>query len=156
EGVKNAIEIGKKLREQGADLLGIRLDSGDMATLSVQARQLLNEAGFDKTDILASNSLDEYIISDLKKKNSSISSFGVGTNLVTAYDQPALDGVYKLSAIRDTRGEWIYKLKISEQEVKISNPGRHQIRRFFCGDRYVMDVIYDLDLGISDLPEVVL
>lgn len=156
EGVKNAIKIGKKLRENGADLLGIRLDSGDMATLSIKARELLDAAGFTKTDILASNSLDEYVIESLKQQHAKISSFGVGTHLATAYDQPALDGVYKLSALRDTAGEWIYKLKLSEQKVKISNPGRHQIRRFFCDERYVMDVIYDLDLGISDHPEVIM
>lgn len=155
EGVKNAIKIGKKLREQGSDLLGIRLDSGDLAALSVKARKLLDEAGFENTDILASNSLDEYVISDLKKQHARISSFGVGTHLVTAYDHPALDGVYKLSAIRDETGEWIHKLKLSEQEVKISNPGRHQVRRFFYDEKYMMDVIYDLDLGISDNPEVV-
>jgi len=156
EGVKNAIKIGKKLREAGADLLGIRLDSGDMASLSIKARALLDEAGFHHTDILASNSLDEYVIKQLKENHSKISSFGVGTNLATAYDQPALDGVYKLSALRDTKGEWIYKLKLSEQEVKISNPGRHQVRRFFINECYIMDVIYDLDLGISDIPDVVL
>lgn len=156
EGVKNAIKIGKKLREQGADLLGIRLDSGDMAELSIKARKLLDDAGFKKTDILASNSLDEYVIRDLKHQHAKISSYGVGTHLATAYDQPALDGVYKLSAMRDTAGEWIYKLKLSEQEVKISNPGRHQIRRFFCDENYFIDVIYDLDLGISDIPDVVL
>jgi len=156
EGVKHAILIGKKLREKNADLLGIRLDSGDMATLSIKARQLLDDAGFTHTDILASNSLDEYVIQDLKKQQAKISSYGVGTNLATAYDQPALDGVYKLSAIQDNQGKWLYKLKLSEQAVKISNPGRHQIRRFFCDERYVMDVIYDLDLGISDSPDVVL
>lgn len=156
EGVKNAIRIGKKLRTEGADLLGIRLDSGDMASLSIQARTLLDEAGFENTGILASNSLDEYVISNLKQKNAKISSWGVGTNLATAYDQPALDGVYKLSALRESSGEWIHKLKLSDDAVKISNPGRHQVRRFFCGDQYVMDVIYDLDIGISDIPEVVL
>jgi nicotinate phosphoribosyltransferase len=156
EGVKNAIETGKKLRELGADLLGVRLDSGDMATLSIETRKLLDEAGFKNTDIMASNSLDEYVISDLKKQQAKISSFGVGTHLVTAYDHPALDGVYKLSSIKDKAGKWIYKLKISEEEVKISNPGRHQVRRFFSGERYVLDVIYDLDLGISDTPEVVI
>lgn len=156
EGVKNAIKVGKQLRSEGADLLGIRLDSGDMADLSIKARELLNEAGFENTTILASNSLDEYVISDLKQKKAAISAWGVGTNLATAYDQPALDGVYKLCALRSSDGKWIYKLKLSEQEVKISNPGRHQVRRFFCNNEYIMDVIYDLDLGISDLPEVVL
>lgn len=156
EGVKHAIAVGKKLRAEGADLLGIRLDSGDMAELSLKARQLLDAAGFEKTNILASNSLDEYAISDLKSKGAAISSWGVGTHLATAYDTPALDGVYKLSALRDAKGHWEYKLKLSEQELKVSTPGRHQIRRFFCNDQYVLDIIYDLDLGISDIPEAVL
>lgn len=156
QGVKNAIEVGKKLRKEGADLLGIRLDSGDMAELSIKARKLLDEAGFKNTTILASNSLDEYIIADLKKQHAHISAWGVGTNLATAYDQPALDGVYKLSALRSKNGEWEYKLKLSEQVIKISNPGRHQVRRFFCNDTYVTDVIYDLDLGIPEVPETVL
>lgn len=155
KGVKNAIKIGKKLREQDADLLAIRLDSGDMAALSIKARQLLDEAGFEKTEILASNSLDEYVITHLKQQGAMISAWGVGTNLTTAYDQPALDGVYKLSALRTPQGEWNYKIKLSEQDVKISNPGRHQVRRFFCNDKYVMDVIYDIDLGIADTPETV-
>ncbi|MBX3708363.1 MAG: nicotinate phosphoribosyltransferase [Gammaproteobacteria bacterium] len=155
EGVKNAITVGQQLRAEGADLLGIRLDSGDMATLSIQTRKLLDDAGFANTSILASNSLDEYVITDLKQKNAAISVWGVGTSLATAYDQPALDGVYKLCALRDTQGEWNYKLKLSEQEVKISNPGRHQIRRFFCDNQYVMDVIYDLSLGIPDSPNTV-
>lgn len=156
EGVKNAITIGKKLRAQGADLLGIRLDSGDMAQLSISARALLDEAGFTNTTILSSNALDEYVITDLKNRGAKISSWGVGTNLVTAYDQPALDGVYKLSSLRDNEGKWCYKLKLSEEEIKVSNPGRHQVRRFFCEGNYIADIIYDLDLGISDTPEAML
>jgi len=156
EGVKHAIETGKKLRTEGADLLGIRLDSGNLSDLSIKARKLLDEAGFENTSILASNSLDEYVISDLKQQGAQISAWGVGTHLATAYDHPALDGVYKLCALRDKKGEWEYKLKLSEQEAKISNPGRHQIRRFFCNDQYVIDVIFDLDLGMSDLPEAIL
>lgn len=155
EGVKHAIEVGKKLRSEDADLIAIRLDSGDMADLSIKARKLLDAAGFKSTGILASNSLDEYAITDLKKKGAKISMWGVGTNLATAYDCPAFDGVYKLSAIHDAKGDWIYKLKLSEQEVKISNPGRHQVRRFFYNDQYVMDVMYDLSLGISDTPQAV-
>jgi nicotinate phosphoribosyltransferase len=96
------------------------------------------------------------VISDLKRQQAKISLWGVGTNLATAYDHPALDGVYKLCALRDKKNKWEYKLKLSEQEVKISNPGRHQIRRFFCNNQYMMDVIYDLDIGISDLAEAVL
>jgi nicotinate phosphoribosyltransferase len=155
-GIKNAIQIGHRLRAEGADLLGIRLDSGDMGTLSLKARELLDAAGFNDTVILASNSLDEYVITHLKQKGAQISSWGVGTHLATAYDQPALDGVYKLSALRDTHSRWQYKLKLSEQEIKVSNPGRHQVRRFFCGEQYKIDVIYDLDLGITDVSEAIL
>lgn len=155
-GVKNAIRIGHKLRAMGDDLIGIRLDSGDLAELSIAARQLLDDAGFTETTILASNSLDEYSIQKLKQQGAKINSWGVGTNLTTAYDQPALDGVYKLSALQNKDGEWLYKLKLSEQEIKVSNPGRHQVRRFFYNKAYVLDVIYDLTLGIAAQPEAVL
>lgn len=153
KGVKHAISVGEKLRAEGADLLAIRLDSGNMAELSIKARKMLDEAGFNQTQIIASNSLDEYVISDLKKKGATITTWGVGTHLTTAYDQPALDGVYKLSALKNKNGDWEYKLKLSEQAVKISNPGCHQVRRFFCNNQYVTDVIYDINLGISDTPE---
>ena len=155
-GVKNAIEIGKKLRAEGGDLLAVRLDSGDLADLSIKARKLLDEAGFANTGILASNSLDEYVITALKQQDAKINSWGVGTHLATANDHPALDGVYKLSALRNQQGEWEYKLKLSEQPVKISNPGRHQVRRFFCNDQFTVDIIYDLTQGMPDLPEYVL
>lgn len=156
EGVANAIQVGKELRAHDADLLAIRLDSGDMALLSIEARKMLDEAGFTDTGIIASNKLDEYTISDLKKRGARITAWGVGTNLSTSYDHPALDGVYKLSALRNEKGDWELKLKLSEQEEKISTPGRQQVRRFFCNDQYTMDVIYDLSLGISDTPEAVL
>jgi nicotinate phosphoribosyltransferase len=155
-GVKNAIKIGKKLQNEGIDLLAIRLDSGDMASLSMTARQLLDDAGLKDTGILASNTLDEYVITDLKSKGAKISSWGVGTHLATAYDQPALDGVYKLSALQNKDGIFEYKLKLSEEKAKVSNPGRHQVRRFFCNEQYLMDVIYDLDIGIDDTPDVAL
>jgi nicotinate phosphoribosyltransferase len=154
QGITHAIEVGKQLRARGSDLLAIRLDSGDMATLSIQARALLDAAGFTKTAILASNSLDEYAITALKEKKAAISIWGVGTNLATAYDQPALDSVYKLSALRNAQGTWDYKLKRSEQSIKISNPGRHQVRRFYH-PHHVKDIIYDLALGITDPPESV-
>ena len=155
DGVQHAIEVGKKLRAQGHDLLGIRLDSGDMTQLSIQARTMLDEAGLTETTILASNSLDEYIIAEMKQSGAKVSAWGVGTSLVTAYDHPALDGVYKLSALQNEKGVWEYKLKLSEQPIKISNPGRHQIRRFLCGEGYLADVIYDLDLGIAESPIMV-
>lgn len=154
QGVKHAITIGKGLRKKGGELLGIRLDSGDLSKLSIIAREMLDAAGFKKTQIIASNSLDEYAIEKLKKEHAPITIWGVGTNLVTAYDHPALDGVYKLSALRDEKGEWQYKLKLSEQAVKISNPGIYQVRRFFVDEQHVMDVMYDVELGIPDMPEL--
>lgn len=155
QGVKHAIEIGEELREKGYELLGVRLDSGDFSTLSVKSRALLDEAGFTKTKIIASNSLDEYVIEKLKQKNAPINIWGVGTHLATAYDQPALDGVYKLSAIRDEQGKLLYKLKLSEQAVKVSNPGVYQVRRFKKEGQLVMDIMYDLEIGISKTPELI-
>jgi nicotinate phosphoribosyltransferase len=154
QGVKNAIEVGKELQKNGGELRGIRLDSGDLAMLSIKARAMLDEAGLTKTKIIASNSLDEYAIKKLKDQGAPISVWGVGTSLVTAYDQPALDGVYKLSALRNEAGQWQYKLKLSEQPVKISNPGLYQVRRFYKENKLVMDVLYDLELGIPEKPEL--
>ncbi|MES2218269.1 MAG: nicotinate phosphoribosyltransferase [Pseudomonadota bacterium] len=155
-GVQHAIEIGRQLRQQGSELMGIRLDSGDMAALSIAARAMLDEAGFAETKIVASNSLDEYVIRDLRKQGACISVWGVGTNLATAYDHPALDGVYKLTALRDEQGKWQYKLKLSEQVVKISNPGIYQVRRFFVDEQQVMDILYDVELGIPESPALVM
>lgn len=150
DGVKNAILAGKKLKQKGIPLGGIRLDSGDLAYLSIKARKMLDEAGFSEAKIVASNELDETIITELKRQGACIDVWGVGTNLVTAKDQPALDGVYKLSALRDPGAEWTYKLKLSEQMVKISNPGVMQVRRFKIDYEYVADAIYSIDRPIHD------
>lgn len=143
DGVRHAIEAGKRLRARGHDLAGIRLDSGDLAYLSIQARKLLDEAGFAKTVIFGSNDLDEHIIDSLKQQRATIGAWGVGTKLVTAYDQPALGGVYKLSAIREPGGQWKPKVKLSEQAAKITNPGVLQVRRFRSKSEFVADAIYD-------------
>lgn len=148
QGVARAIEVGKWLRKQGKKLLGIRLDSGDLAKLSRQARQLLNKAGFKEAVIVGSGDLDEYSIADLKMKKSQIDIWGVGTRLVTAYDQPALDGVYKLAAIRKPDGTWQYKFKLSENLSKTSVPGLLKVRRYFLKEKAFIDVIYDEQLGI--------
>lgn len=155
-GVEHAIEIGKQLRANQSSLYGIRLDSGDMGALSIQARAMLDAAGFQDTQIMASNSLDEYAIQRFKSEGAKITVWGVGTNLVTAHDYPALDGVYKLSQLRDEKGQWQYKLKISEDPIKVSNPGCHQVRRFYLEDKAIMDVLYDLTLGIPEFPQAVL
>lgn len=150
EGVKKAIEVGKWLEKQGKKMLGIRLDSGDLAYLSKVSRQLLDEAGFPDAKIVASNELDEIIISDLKRQGAKINIWGVGTNLITAKDQPALDGVYKLSAIKDPGEPWKYRLKLSEQMTKISNPGILQIRRYNDAKENIADAVYDINTDLSN------
>ena len=149
-GVRRAVEIGGWLRERGHELAGIRLDSGDLAWLSVEARRILDEGGFSTAVIVASNDLDEHIISSLKDQGAKINVWGVGTKLVTAYDQPALGGVYKLGAVRGNDGRWDYKVKLSEQAAKISTPGLHQVRRFRTEKEFVADGIYDIERGAPE------
>ena len=151
QGVKNAIIAGQKLREKGFEMIGIRLDSGDLAYLSIEARKLLDAADFEKSQIFASNDLDETIIESLKAQGAQIAVWGVGTRLVTGGDQSALGGVYKLSAVRDAGEDWQPRIKISEQTIKVSNPGVQQVRRFYDekadgqsnGRTALADVIYD-------------
>lgn len=143
EGVKHAITIGQLLRQEGHELAGIRLDSGDLAYLSIEARKLLDDAGFANAVIVASNDLDENIIDSLNDQGAMVNIWGVGTKLVTGYDQPALGGVYKLTAIRHPHKDWEYKLKLSEQAIKISTPGIQQVRRYFSDGHFIGDVIFD-------------
>jgi nicotinate phosphoribosyltransferase len=144
-GVRHAIEAAKWLKGQGKSFLGIRLDSGDLNYLSNEGRKLLDEAGFRDAKILASNELNETLIADLKQQGAKVTVWGVGTHLVTGYGQPALDGVYKLSAHRKTKeAPWQYKIKLSERLAKISDPGILQVRRFCKEDGfYVADAIFD-------------
>ena len=135
EGVRTAVRVGKRLREKGHELVGVRLDSGDLAYLSIEARKILDEGGFPKALIVASNDLDEHILTSIKQQGGQVGIWGVGTKLVTAYDQPAMGGVYKLGAIRGEGDAWRYCLKLSEQPVKVSNPGIQQVRRFRLRDR---------------------
>lgn len=155
EGVRNAIRVGRKLRDAGHSMVGIRLDSGDLAYLSIEARRLLDEAGFENAAIVASNDLDEQTIESLKHQGAKITIWGVGTRLVTAYDQPALGGVYKLAAVRGPQGEWVPRIKISEQLVKTSIPGILQVRRFEDEHGYVADMIYDSSRGVDPRNEMV-
>ena len=147
EGVRHAIEVGRRMRARGQRMLGIRLDSGDLAYLSIEARKLLDEAGFTDAVILASNDLDEQLIESLKRQGAAIGVWAVGTRLATAYDQPALGGVYKLSAVRDPGGPWQHRLKLSEQTIKISTPGVLQVRRFAIDGQYAGDMIFDESQG---------
>ncbi|HYE07235.1 MAG TPA: nicotinate phosphoribosyltransferase [Planctomycetota bacterium] len=143
DGVRHAIEVGRALRAGGHEMVGIRLDSGDLAWLSIEARRLLDAAGFPRAQIVASNDLDERLIASLKQQGARIAVWGVGTKLVTAYDQPALGGVYKLGAIRADDGAWRPCVKLSEQAAKVSTPGLLQARRFTVGDAAVGDVVWD-------------
>ncbi len=143
DGIKAAIEVGKKLRANGHEMVGIRLDSGDLAYLSIEARRLLDAAGFPNAVVVASNDLDETIIAALKSQGAKIAVWGVGTKLVTAFDQPALGGVYKLAAIENDRGELEPKIKLSEQAIKTSTPGQLQVRRFRNKSGAVADMIYN-------------
>lgn len=149
EGVANAITVGRELRTKGYELAGIRLDSGDLAHLSAQARHMLDAAGFEKARIVVSNDLDETLISSLFEQGAKIDVFGVGTRLVTAFDQPALGGVYKLGACRDDKGVWREAIKLSEQPIKISNPGVLQVRRLRERGELVGDIIYDSERGLA-------
>jgi len=142
-GARTAVEVGLALKRQGFELSGVRLDSGDLTRLSIEIRKILDSAGFYKTRIMASNELDEYLIRDLKQQGARIDIWGVGTNLVTGKEQPALDGVYKLSAMQDAQGRWQPKLKLSEQTAKVTDPGILQARRYFDGRFYAGDILYD-------------
>jgi len=129
-GVPNAITVFKELREKGHEPVGIRLDSGDLAYLSREARKMLDEAGFPNTKICASGDLDENLIRDLKLQGACIDTWGVGTKLITSEDCPSLGGVYKLAA-EHVDGRIIPKMKVSENPVKITNPGMKRLLRLY-------------------------
>jgi nicotinate phosphoribosyltransferase len=153
QGVKNAIKVSDELKSEGFHLAGVRLDSGDLAYLSKEARKLLDAAGYQDARIVGSNDLNPSVITSLKDQHARINTWGVGTHLITAFEQPALDGVYKLSAIQSAQGEWEYKVKLSEQTLKISTPGFLAVRRFYFKDDYqraIADAIYDEGIGIPD------
>jgi nicotinate phosphoribosyltransferase len=141
EGVRNAVKVGQDLRRRGHEMIGIRLDSGDLAYLSIEARKILDEGGFPNARILASNDLDEHLVTSLKEQGARIDVWGVGTRLVTAYDQPALGGVYKMTGLRKPDGGWDYKVKVSEQIAKITTPGLLQVRRFRSEKEFLGDMI---------------
>lgn len=149
KGIKNAITIGKKMLERGKHMVGVRIDSGDLAYYSNVAREMLDHAGFPDAKIVASNDLDEHLVFSLKVQEASIDVWGIGTKLVTAYDQPALGAVYKLAAILNTKGEWEPKLKVSQQTIKINVPGIQNVRRFYKDGVANADMIFLEDQGAS-------
>ncbi|MDN4494937.1 nicotinate phosphoribosyltransferase [Ureibacillus aquaedulcis] len=127
-GVPNAIRVAKELGDK-INFVGIRLDSGDIAFLSKEARRMLDEAGFQNAKIIVSNDLDEYTILNLKAQGAKVDSWGIGTKLITAYDQPALGAVYKLVSIEDELGEMRDTIKITANAEKVSTPGLKKVYR---------------------------
>lgn len=145
-GVPNAIKVFTEMREAGIPLTfyGIRLDSGDLAYLSKKAKKMLDEAGFTDAVISASNDLDETLINSLKIQGAAINSWGVGTNLITSKDCPSFGGVYKLAAVLDKKtGQFMPKIKLSENAEKITNPGNKAIKRIYSKEtgKIIADLI---------------
>ena len=129
-GLENAITVGRRLRQQGRANFGVRLDSGDLESLSKRVRERLDQSGLRDARIAASNELDEKIIQQLVSQKAPIDIWGVGTHLVTAKSDPALTGVYKLTA-RDVNGTFVPTIKVSNDPEKISDPGIKQVNRFY-------------------------
>ena len=152
QGLENAITVGLEMKERGEVLMGVRIDSGDLAWLSKKVRARLDEVGLFDTGIIVSNDLDEYTIKSIRDQGAPITGWGVGTKLACAYDQPSLGGVYKLSAIRN-KGEkqWSDRLKISEQAIKLSFPGVLDIRRYRNEDNtFAADMVFDIYSEINE------
>ena len=159
-GVPNAIRVFQEFKDAGKPLIkyGIRLDSGDLAYLSKEARKMLDEAGFPEATICASNDLDEFLLHDLKMQGAAIDSWGVGTNLITSKDCPSFGGVYKLAAIQNKKGEFVPKIKISENTEKITNPGNKTIYRIYekASGKIKADLICFADEVIDPKPDLLL
>ena len=132
-GVPTAIKVFQEMKDAGIELknYGIRLDSGDLAYLSKKARKMLDEAGFTDAKITASSDLDEYLIMSLKLQGAKINNWGVGTKLITSDDCPSFGGVYKLAAESDENGNFIPKIKLSNNPSKVTNPGIKKVLRFY-------------------------
>lgn len=130
-GVENAIVVAREMEGRGQRLAGIRIDSGDLCALSQRARARLDEAGLPYVKVILSNDLDEHLVESLLLQGARVDGFGIGTKLVTCFDQPALSGVYKLSAKRMPGQEWEPVLKVSEQVYKRTIPGVQDLRRYF-------------------------
>lgn len=148
-GVERAIQSARHMVEAGEHPMGIRLDSGDLGRLSVESREQLDAAGLAEVKIVASNELDEQRIADLRARGAPIDTWGVGTRLATGHPDGALDGVYKLSALRRRDGSWSYKVKGSDSPAKATEPGLFQVRRFSSDEGVPLgDMVYDIECGI--------
>ncbi len=150
-GVPNAIKVFDEMKEKGIKPLGIRLDSGDLAYLSKQARKMLDDAGYKKAKICVSGDLDEYVIESLKLQGACIDIYGVGTKMITSSRTPSLGGVYKLSAIKEA-GRYIPKMKVSDNPIKTTNPCKKAVYRMIDNNtgKALADVITVFDEKIDD------
>ena len=151
-GIEHAIEVGLEMRAQGEKLAGIRIDSGDLAWLARYARERLDAAGLVDCGIVLSNDLDEYTIESIRDQGADVMSWGVGTKLACAYDQPSLGGVYKLSATRVAGHKaWSNRLKVSEQSSKLTLPGVLDVRRYSFEDgRIAGDMVFDVNESVDE------
>lgn len=154
-GVPNAIKVGLEMKSRGGRLAGIRLDSGDLAFLSIEARRALDAAGLAEVKIICSNELDEHIIHDLKIQGARIDAYGVGTRLVTADGDSALTGVYKMAAIREEGGEWRMTMKKTEAPRKATLPGIKQVYRLFDKNGEMMADLIELEGSAPDFAKPV-
>ena len=151
DGVRHAIDVGRRLRSDGHEMIGVRLDSGDRASLSIETRRMLDEAGFTKAKIVCSGDLDEFAIAEMKKRGAKIDAWGVGTKLITGQPDAALGGIYKLAAVRKPARKWCYRIKLSDDADKTSCPGSLQIRRFHRSNgRFIADAIYEIDHAMGE------
>jgi len=148
EGAKKAVIVGKELEKRGEKLMGVRLDSGDLAGLSIQVRRLLDESGLDYVKIVASGDLNEWKIDELMNKGAKIDMFGVGTELVTGRPTPALDGIYKLSDVAQG-GRHMPKMKLSDDTVKATLPGKKRVWRIIEKGKFIKDIITLEDETVS-------
>ena len=157
QGIRNAITVGLEMRARGERLAGIRIDSGDLAWLAKMARRMLDEAGLQDCGIVLSNDLDEYTIQSILDEGAPVSSWGVGTKLACAFDQPTLGGVYKLSATRAPgQAEWVDRLKISESAAKLTVPGVLDVRRYYNDDGTIAgDMVFDVNAGVDERQVIV-
>ncbi len=151
QGIRNAITVGLEMRERGESLSAIRIDSGDLAWLSKQARRMLDNAGLQDVGIVLSNDLDERTIKSILDEGAPVNAWGVGTKLATAFDQPTLGGVYKLSAVKLPGDDnWSERLKVSESVSKTTIPGVLNVRRYFTEDGKIAgDMVFDIEHGVS-------
>ena len=150
-GLRRAIKVAKQLQKDGHEMIGVRLDSGDRASLSIETRRMLDKAGFPNAKIVCSGDLDEFTIAEMKQRGAKIDIWGVGTRLTTGQPDAALGGVYKLGAVRASHEQWQYRIKLSGELAKTSCPGLLQVRRFHQPDqRFIADAIYEIDHVVSE------